>query len=215
MPRSAPLQRRSDTLRSAARITRTTRQRHLLAQAVLVFAERGYHGTTLELVAEAAGVPDTSLVKHFEDKTALFQGVLAEVRAATIERWRTETAALPDPLAQLHAVADLYLGAARADAAALRLLHRALAECDGEEIAEPLRAFFLECETFLAGIIAEGQQAGVFRRSPDPRVLAWDVLHAGLGQTATRPLALALHRETDSLARAVDCLLHGLLKTDV
>jgi AcrR family transcriptional regulator len=215
MPRSAPIHRRRETAPSAARLTRTGRKRRILEQAVQVFAERGYHGTTPELVAEAAGVPETILVKHFEDKTALFAGALDEVRAATVERWRTETAALPDPLARLHAVAEMYLGAARCDAPEVRLLVRALADCDGKAIAEPLRPFFVDCETFLMGILTEGQQSGVFRRSLDPRVGAWHILYAGLGVSATRPLGPALHDEPDALPRDVECLLHGLLKTDV
>jgi AcrR family transcriptional regulator len=198
-----------------ARLTRAERRHQIVTQAVQVFAERGYHGTTPELVADAAGVPEAVLVKHFEDKAALLRGALDEVRAATVERWREETAAIPDPAAKLHAVAETYLAGARSDAPEVRLLHRALAECDGDEVAGPLRSFFLDCETFLAGVIADGQQAGVFRRSPEPRVGAWQLLHAGLGHAASRPLGLSPHGEPDSLPRAVECLLHGLLKTDV
>jgi TetR/AcrR family transcriptional repressor of nem operon len=213
MPRSALKHHRRETAPGAARLTRTARKRRIVEQAVQVFAERGYHGTTPELIAEAAGVAEAILVGHFADKAALFGSVLDEVRAATVERWRSETATLPDPLAKLHAVAELYLGAARSDVAEIRLLHRALADCDGTEVAAPLRSFFRECATFLAGILAEGQQAGVFRRSLDPRVGAWQLLHVGLGLAATRPLALP--SDGESLARDVECLLHGLLKTDV
>ncbi len=149
-----------------------------------MFAERGYHGTTLELVVEAAGVSELVLTRYFENKATLFRGVLEEVRAATLTPWQTETAALPDPLAKIHTIAELYLGGMTSDAPEFRVLHRSLADCDCEEIAEPLRAFFLDCETFLAGLIAEGQQAGVFRRSLDPRVGARQLLHAGLGQAA-------------------------------
>src|SRR5712692_4417928 len=98
MPRSALHRRRRDTAPSAARLTRAERKRRLLSQAAVVFAERGYHGTTLELVAEAAGVPEAILTIQFGDKPALFHAVLEEVRAATIERWRAAAAVLPDPL---------------------------------------------------------------------------------------------------------------------
>jgi AcrR family transcriptional regulator len=187
----------------------------LLSQAAQVFAERGYHGTTLELVAEAAGVPETSLTEDFADKAALFRAVLDEARAATVERWRAATAVLPDPLAKLHAVAEIYLGTAWTDRPEVAVVCRALAECDAEDIAAPVRSLFLECEAFLAGILSEGQQMGVFRRQPDPRVGAWQVLHAGLGVATTRPLGLALRGEPECPARAVECLLHGLVKTDV
>jgi AcrR family transcriptional regulator len=196
-------------------LTRAGRRRQLLAHALRVFAERGYHGTTLELVAEVAGMPEGIVVRHFTDVPALFRGVLEEIRAATIERWEAETAVLPDPLTRLHAVAEAYLGAARADAPAVRLLHRALADCDGEAIAAPLRSFFEQCVTFVAAILGDGQQSGVFRRAQDPRVAAWQLLHVGLGRVATRQLGTAANDAVDSLAREIDCLFHGLLKTDV
>ena len=64
----------------------------------------------------------------------------------------------------------------------------------GKRSRSRCRTFFLECETFLAGIIAEGQQAGVFRRSPDPRVLAWDVLHTRPRPHGYAAAGLAMHR---------------------
>ncbi len=215
MPRSASQDRPHQSAPSVARITRTERKRQLVEFAAQAFTERGYHNTTLELVAEVAGVSETRFVKYFEDKPALFRAVLVAVRTRTIERWRAETAALPDPLAKLHAIAERFLGGARSDGAEVRLLFRTLAECDSDELAVPLGAFFVDCELFLAGILAEGQQAGVFRRSLDPRVGAWQLLHAGLGRAATQPLRLALQGETDALSREVDSLLQGLLKTDV
>ncbi len=206
MPRSAP---------TIARITRTERRRQLLAHAALVFAERGYQGTTLELVAEVAEVSETILAKYFEDTPALFRGVLEAIRTTTLGRWRAATEALADPLARFHAVTEMLLSDARAGSPDLQLVFRSLAEGGGAAVLEPLRVFFLDCETYLAGIISEGQQAGVFRRSPDPRVGAWQLLHAALGQAATRPLGLAPHGEPESLSRAIEGLMHGLHKTDV
>ena len=166
-----------------------------------MFAERGYHNTTPEVVADLAGVPEELLAKHFPDKASLFRAVLDEVRAATLDHWRSEAAALPDPLARLHAVAESYLGAARADAAEVRLLFRALADCDDKEVAGSLQAFFEECESFLAGILIEGQQAGVFRRAADARVGARQLVQTGLGHVALRQLGTEPPDEIDSLAR--------------
>ena len=78
-----------------------------------------------------------------------------------------------------------------------------------------MRDFYLDSEALLAGIITEGQQSGVFRRSLDPRVGAWEIMQTTLGFRLTEPLGVPLYGESDYPARAVDCLLHGLLKTDV
>ena len=155
------------------------------------------------------------LYRHFDSKKALFLEVLEEIRAATLNRWNDETASLTDPLAKLHAVTDLYLGATREHALEFRVMHRTLIESDDEEIVAMLRSFYLDSEVLLAQIIAEGQQTGVFRRSLDPRVGAWELIRTALGYTLTLPLGVPLYAEPDYLPRAIECLLLCLLKTDV
>ena len=209
----APNRRRPD---GAPRLTKAERKRQLLTHAKQLFVTLGYLHTTTEKIAAAAGVTEPVLYRHFENKKALFLEVLQEIRAATVTRWQTETAALADPPAKLHAIADMYLGSTRERALEFRIMHRTLVECaDDEEIRALLREFYLESEAILAAIIAEGQQSGVFRRSLDPRVGAWEIIRTALGYTLTEPLGVPLYGESDYIARAVDCLLHCLLKTDV
>jgi AcrR family transcriptional regulator len=212
---TSPQRRRSDGSRPAARMTKAERKRQLLAHAKHLFVTQGYHATTTEKIAQAAGVTEPVLYRHFANKKALFLEVLEEVRAATLERWHAETSSVTDPLAKLHAIADMYLGSTRAHAVEFRIMHRTLVETDDEEIVALLRGFYLDSETLLTHIIAEGQQAGVFRRSLDPRVGAWEMIRTALGYTLTLPLGIPLFVEENYLPQAIDCLLHCLLKTDV
>ncbi len=211
---TSPQNRRSAAARTP-RLTKAERKRQLLAQAKQLFVTLGYHATTTEKIAAAAGVSEPVLYRHFESKKALFLEVLHQVRAATLDRWQVESAAHADPLARLHAITDMYLGSTREHAVEFRIMHRSLVEAGDEEIVALVRAFYLDSETLLAGIIAEGQQSGVFRRSLDPRVGAWELIRTALGYTLTLPLRIPLYEEPDYLPRAIDCLLHCLLKTDV
>jgi AcrR family transcriptional regulator len=186
-----------------------------VAHAKQLFATLGYHATTTAQIAAAAGVSETVLHRHFEGKKALFLEVLQEVRAATLTRWISQTSGLTDPLARLHAITEMYLDSTRQLAREFRILHRTLVESDDEEVLVLLRAFYLESEELLAHLIAEGQQSGVFRRSLDPRVGAWELIRSALGYTLTLPLGIPLYAESDYPQRAVECLLHCLLKTDV
>ena len=212
---SAPQRRRAATTKSTARMHKADRKRQLLEHAKELFVTLGYQNTTTEKIAQSAGVTEPVLYRHFESKKALFLEVLREFRGATVNRWRTETADLADPLARLHAIADMYLGTTREQAREFRIMHRTLIECDDEEIAALLRSFYLDSEELLGRVIQEGQQAGVFRRDLDPRVGAWELIRAALGHTLTLPLAIPLHQEPDYLPRAIECMLHCLLKTDV
>ena len=212
---SAPQRRRTEGPKPPPRLRKAERKRQLLAHAKNLFVTLGYHDTTTEKIAKAAGVSEPVLYRHFPSKKALFLEVLHEIREATLERWRAETAGLADPLAKLHAIADLYLGTTREHALEFRIMHRTLVETDDEEVVALLRSFYLDSEALLAQVIREGQQAGVFRRSLDPRVGAWELIRTALGYTLTLSLGVPLYAEPDYVSRAIECLLHGLLKTDV
>lgn len=212
---SAPQRRRLETTKTRERMRKADRKRQLLAHAKQLFVTLGFQHTTTEKIAHAAGVTEPVLYRHFENKKSLFLEVLQEVREATLNRWKSETAHSTDPLMKLHAIADMYLGTTREHALEFRIMHRTLIECDDPEIAALLRSFYLDSESLLAQVITEGQQTGVFRRSLDARVGAWELIRTALGYTLTLSLDIPLYQEPDYLPRAIECLLHCLLKTDV
>jgi AcrR family transcriptional regulator len=208
-------QRRRHEASPAPRLSKAERRRQLLGRARELFAALGYNATSTQQIAAAAGVTEAVLHRHFPTKQALFVDILEEIRAATVQRWTTEAEALADPLAKLHAIVEMYLGSARVHVVEFQILHRALVETDEEDVIALLKSFYLDSETLLARIISEGQQSGVFRRSLDPRIGAWELIRTALGYTLTLPLGIPLYAEADYLPRAIDCLLHCLLKTDV
>jgi len=212
---SAPLSRRDEVVKPTARMRKADRRRQLVAHAKQLFVTKGYQDTTTDKIAASAGVSEPVLYRHFKSKKALFLEVLQEIRDATLNRWNTETAELNDPMARLHAIADMYLGTTREHALEFRIMHRTLFECDDEEIAAFLRSFYLDSEALLAQIISDGQQTGVFRRNLDPRVGAWEIIRTALGYTLTLPLGIPLYQEPGYIPNAIECLLNCLLKVDV
>lgn len=58
-------------------IRATTRQR-LIGAALALFAEHGYQGTSVRMIAEAAGVAQGLLYSHFEGKQALLHAIFEE-----------------------------------------------------------------------------------------------------------------------------------------
>jgi AcrR family transcriptional regulator len=208
----APQRRRQEAAKPATRMPKADRKRQLLAHAKHLFVTLGYQHTTTEKIAQAAGVTEPVLYRHFESKKGLFLEVLHEIRAATLHRWHAETAAIAHPPDKLRAVADLYLGSTREHAVEFRIMHRTLIETDDEEIADCLRSFYLDSETFLAGVIREGQDAGIFRAGLDPRVGAWEMIRTALGYTLTLPLGIPVYTEPDYLTKAIECMLLCLVE---
>src|SRR5436190_13997963 len=107
---SSPQSNRVDGAQPPSRMRRADRKRQLLAHAKQLFLTHGYQNTTTEKIAAAAGITEPVLYRHFDSKKALFLEVLREIRQATLNRWSAATASISDPLAKLHAVAEMYLG---------------------------------------------------------------------------------------------------------
>lgn len=59
----------------------------ILKAALTLFAERGFHGTAVPLLAEHAGVATGSIYRHFENKEALANALYQHWRHAQLQAW--------------------------------------------------------------------------------------------------------------------------------
>jgi AcrR family transcriptional regulator len=75
-------------------IRATTRQR-LIDAALALFAEHGYQGTSVRMIAEAAGVAQGLLYSHFEGKQALLHAIFEESVGDVRESFAIADAAPP------------------------------------------------------------------------------------------------------------------------
>jgi AcrR family transcriptional regulator len=73
--------------------TRGNRRDEILAVAVRLFAERGYHGVSMDDIGSAAGVTGPALYHHFAGKEAMLVAALAPVSEALLEGARRRVAA--------------------------------------------------------------------------------------------------------------------------
>jgi AcrR family transcriptional regulator len=71
------------------RLPAEQRRRQLLDVACDVFAERGFHATSMDDIAAAAGVTKPVLYQHFPSKRALYCDLLADVETRLLARLRS------------------------------------------------------------------------------------------------------------------------------
>jgi AcrR family transcriptional regulator len=119
------------------RLPRAARREQILSAATHAFAAAGFANTSLDDIAEAAGVGRVILYRHFESKTDLYRSVLD--RAATRLRDSVGT----DDFGE-DAVPAL-VAAAAADPDGFRLLFRyAAREPEFRDVTNPLAAASVE-----------------------------------------------------------------------
>ena len=82
----------------------TTKER-IIEEALTLFAEKGYQGTSVKNIADAGGIKDSSLYKHFKSKKAIFDTIVQEM-SVRMERMSRENG-LPDEK-DMDEAAELY-----------------------------------------------------------------------------------------------------------
>jgi len=84
---------------------------HLLAAAAEVFAERGFHGATLDQIADAAGFSKGAVYSNFASKDELFLALNQRQGEEMVQAYAEATADAEDqaPAERIAAMADVYM----------------------------------------------------------------------------------------------------------
>lgn len=164
------------------------RRKQLIGHAVRLFGQRGFEGTSLEAVAEAAGVRKQTLLYYFPGKDELFDACTAELAerlASTLETALEQPGERERPEAVVHAIFRL-----AEEWPEFPLFMREASRRGPEAIAsvadvlEPLRKralLFLE----------RGMDDGTFRRQ-DPTLLLFMIYTAVVGSLTEAGVLRAL-----------------------
>src|SRR5262245_62382138 len=81
----------------ATRMSGDARRRHLIGQAIHLFATLGFRGTTTKAIAQAAGVGEAVIFRHFARKEDLYAAILQQ---------KADEDRLDDLVVELRAFAD-------------------------------------------------------------------------------------------------------------
>lgn len=153
------------------------RRRQLLDTAVEVFAAKGFHATSMNDVAEAAGVTKPVLYQHFTSKRHLYLELLEDVGARLRELLAESTSNAGGPHEQVERGFTAYFGFVAEHRSAYQLLFGGGARRD-VEFADAVR----RVEEQLASSIAELIAADV---DPDHRrTLAFGLV--GMAESTSR-----------------------------
>lgn len=155
----------------------------ILREATALFAARGVAGTSLQLVADAAGITKPTLVYHFGSKDGLREAVLG----ALVGHWREELPRLLLAAATGGPRLDALLSALFAffleDRNRARLVLREMLDAP-DHLREVLRRELQPWTTLLAEAIRAGQASGQLRPEVDASAYALLVITSAIGLLA-------------------------------
>jgi AcrR family transcriptional regulator len=201
----------------------STKQRRAPAQrpaeiidaALALFVEKGFAATRLDDVALRAGLSKAAIYLYFEDKTALFQGVVHQAVAANLGTVEAMLKAHRGPVAEL-LPRILEFMAGRIDQSPIAAVAK-LVISESRAFPEIGRFYLKEVIgrglPLLEGLIVRGMEQGEFRLV-DPamtvRSIVGAMLLAGIWRTVFEPIG-ADKLDIKALARHhADLMLHAL-----
>jgi AcrR family transcriptional regulator len=175
--------RRMGKKRAVHRLKAPQRREQLIAVATRIFARFGYNATTTHAIAQAAGITEPILYRHFRSKQVMFVAIARQMSKQTMDHWRELIADVPDPAEQIRVIAREFPEHLRRLGDAYHVIHGALATSRDKKVVGVMKEHYTEIEAFFTAIIVKGQHAGQFRRDLDPKVPAWQLIHQGIGFT--------------------------------
>lgn len=163
------------------RLKAPQRREQLIDAATKIFARFGYNATTTHAIANAAGVTEPILYRHFRNKQDLFVAITRKVSRQTIAHWEELISGVEGAGQQILIIAREFPEHLVRLADAYNVIHGALASSPDRKVIAVLKEHYTQIEKFFVGIIRRGQRTGEFRKNIHAIIPAWQMIHLGIG----------------------------------
>jgi AcrR family transcriptional regulator len=157
------------------RVTGEERRRLIIESAAKLFSQRGFRGTTTREVAQAVGVSEATVFKHFATKEDLYAAIIeAKTQMQQVLGVVSPLAEAQDDATFLRTLATQLIARTQSDPTLMRLLF--FSALEGHALADLFfRRRVQAMDEFLGRYIAERVAAGAFR-PVDPLQTAWNFI---------------------------------------
>lgn len=145
----------------------------ILAAAEELFSRRGFDATSMNDIAEAAGVSKANIFHHFESKNALYLAVVRNACSDSVERLQQlqrEDGATPERLSDF--AANHLKNMLEHDRVSRLILREIVGEEGARRAQELAEKVFGENFASLVDIVRAGQRRGELRADLDPAMVA-------------------------------------------
>ena len=148
-------------------------RKELMATAIDCFARYGYQGTSIDRIANAAGVTKGALYYHFRDKEELLFEAVQDRIAEFEQRVVGSVSPSTDPAGALAEIARVCVHIATKNNLRRFILTLMVEALDtNPRLSEAFRGILRRFRGYLAGIVRVGQEQGLFRRDIEASLAA-------------------------------------------
>lgn len=156
----------------------------LLTEALTLFITQGYHATTVEEIAQAAGLTKGAVYFYFKSKANVLMALLDRTEELTVAPTiAAMDKAGSDPRDRLNAFirTQSVIGAEKTEYMLLAILMSAEFNGSGDEIEGRLSGLMARMENALRDTVRTGQKSGAFRTGIGPDELASVIMATNKG----------------------------------
>jgi len=174
----------------------------ILRAAIQVFADNGYSNSKVADIAREAGIADGTVYLYFKSKEEILHSVFDRSMEEAIAEGKKQLAETSDPKEKLRRIALLHLERLGADRD-LAVVFQVELRGSTKFLQEFSAAGFAEYLGLIRSTFEEGQNAGLFRKELNAKVMA-KILFGALDEMATNWI---LSRKRYKLAPMADQVL--------
>ncbi len=181
----------------------------ILAAAVKVMAESGYHGAQVARIAREAGVADGTVYLYFKNKEDILISILRETIGQIVLLTTWLEGRSPEPLTALKKLIETHFKTLGSDPDLALVLQVHVRQADRgirAQVADMMRPY----QNALERIIKLGQETGAFAPSVDVRI-ARRMIFGTVDETVNAWIFTGAKYDLTSLVEPVyNTLVHGL-----
>jgi AcrR family transcriptional regulator len=190
------------------RLKAPQRREQLIAVATKIFAKWGYNAATTAAIADAAGVTEPILYRHFASKQEMFVAITRAMSQQTLRHWQELTANSNTSVDILRKIAHAFPNHIRENEDAYHVIHGALSTSRDRKVLAVMKEHYSGIERFFCKIVQDGQRDGEFQKNLDPKLIAWQLINLGIGYAM---IALNLQQfDHFSVEDAIEFILKGM-----
>lgn len=151
-----------------ARRTADDRKAEIVATTLRLADELGPDRLTTQAIADAVGLTQPAIFRHFPTKQALWQAVAAAIAESLADAWQAALADANAPEERLAALIRVQLRCIEANPAIPAILHSRELQTENAELRQSFRTLMMRFQALLLRELTDGRDAAHFRADLEP-----------------------------------------------